>query len=163
MALVVEMGWHLSYLFSGLHFLLYHCIMRTFSQSHIPSAPRPASLTLEEVLTSRETEVSGMLSQQDKNKEDAGVILDGGRVMSQEEENLSLSRTREFVRMLSVLCSGRGLPSVLCEEQLSILFPACMSVLWRKSRLPVRGCQIWLSFVPLPKCLTMSSGQLKSK
>lgn len=104
-----------------------------------------------------------MLSQQDRNKEDAGVILDGGRVMPQEEENLSLSRTREFVRMLSVLCSGRGLPSVLCEEQFPILFPASMSVLWRKSRLPMRGCQIWLSFVPLPKCLTMSSGQLKSK
>ena len=103
-----------------------------------------------------------MLSQQDRNKEDAGVILDGGRVMSQ-EENLSLSRTREFVRMLSVLCSGRALPSVLCEGQLPILFLACMSVLWRKSGLPVRGCQIWLSFVPLPKCLTMSSGQLKSK
>ena len=52
-ALVVAMGWHLSYLFSGLHFLLYHCIMRTFSQSHIPSAPRPASLTLEEVLSTQ--------------------------------------------------------------------------------------------------------------
>lgn len=69
-----------------------------------------------ELPTGRETEVSGMLSQQDRNKEDAGVILNGGRVMSQEEENLSLSRTQEFVRMLSVLCSGRGLPSVLCEE-----------------------------------------------
>ena len=49
--LVMAVGWLLNYLFSGLHFLLHHCITPTFSQSHIPSAPRPTCLTLEEVLS----------------------------------------------------------------------------------------------------------------
>lgn len=38
-----------------------------------------------------------------------------------------------------------------------------ISVPWRESWLPLLGCQILLSVVPLPKCLAISYAQLKSK
>lgn len=124
-----DMGWHLNYLFSGLSFLLYLCIALTFSQSHIPPALTPASLNSggsSAHPTGRVRSVEHW-AQQGRNKENAAVILDGGRVMSQEEGNTSTSRTQEFVRMLSLPNPSRGLPSVHCQEQFPVLFfqPAC--------------------------------------
>lgn len=57
-------------------------------------------------------------------------------------------------------------PQSTVKNNFPVFLPVCMSevpVSWRKNWIPLMGCQVLLRFVPLPKPLTISNGQLKSQ